>query len=172
MKKYLAILPILTLLSCGQSTQESNNGDSDSAVALTGPYPILCRSFTDTIQLAGDKYTLQIQCQADSSIVVRDAVDTEFYDNAITLNLRKDGQELFTHTFHKSEFSGHYEASKNILQGIAYSHTEGSRIILGAVVGEPANDEGGINYRIVVDTNGNYSISADYTQDSTHDGEE
>lgn len=172
MKKYISILPLITLISCGNPTQDNNNGTADTATAAVGPYAVLCRNSADTVQLNGQKYLVDIMCQADTSAVVRDALDTEFYDNAITLRLTKEGQEIFTHTFSKSEFSGHYEASKNILQGIAYSHTEGGRIILGAVVGEPANDEGGINYRIIVDTGGTYSITADYTQDSTHDGEE
>lgn len=158
----------LMLAACGSKSSEAESStDSAYTVAESGPLAILGRSYSTK---EGD-YTIDIACKADSSVVVKDALDTEFYDNMVTVSITKSGSPVFQHTFTRNEFKGSYDKQHSILQGMAYSERSNGQFLFGAQVGEPANDEGGENYRITVGPDGSFAIAPDFNQDTSSDGE-
>lgn len=157
--KYLSLLSALLLLAACSAKTEGTSTQTDSTNVETagGPIAIPCRSYSET----QGEYTIAIRCDIDSQCVVRDCLDTEFYDNIVTVSVSRGGQELFSQVLTKDDFKGEFDGSRCILQGVAFNELKDGAIVLGAQVGEPANDEGGANFRIVFNTSGTYSIAAD-----------
>lgn len=168
MKRILFGLAAITLASCGtkQPSETETTATEPTEVASSGPYEATSRSYCEEVEVGSHHYRLAISCEANKDQVVTDALDTRFYDNTITVSISEQGSELFSHTFTKADFEGTFDANHSILQGMAYSEYVGGKFILGAVVGEPGNNEGGNNYRVAITTSGEISITADDTQDT------
>ena len=172
MTKYIALCGLaasLALTSCGSKAGENaENQDSTATTAsVTGPYEATSRSYSQDVEVGSHHYRVAIACQADKGAVVRDQLDTEFYDNLISVTISEAGSELASHTFRKSDFQGSYDAAHSILQGMAYSDYRDGQFIFGCQVGEPGNDEGGANFRVTMTSSGSVSITPDYTQDTS-----
>ena len=156
------LVPALTT-PCGSKTDATaTDADSSYLVTQDGPCYVPCRAFSEKV---GD-CTVSIACNPDSATVVRDALETPFYDNLVTVTVNRAGSEIFRHTFRKGEFPGTSDAG-SILQGMAFSERKGNILVFGAQVGEPGNDEGGQNFRVNVGTDGSHTITADFTQDTS-----
>lgn len=157
---------LLTLSACGTKSEQTTEPSTTDTETTSGPMAITGGSRSQEV----NGYQVSITCLADSSTVVKDQLDQEFYDNKVEVIINKEGAELFRHTFSKSEFSGNYDAAHSILQGMAFSDIQNGLFVFGAQVGEPGNDEGGSNYRITVSTAGSMNIAPDYTQDTSSNG--
>ena len=168
MKKYLFYagsgLLALCLTACGGKTSDSSDANADSSYTAISDGPIY-EPCSEKSEKVGD-FTVSIKCQPDSATIVKDVMDTEFYDNKVTVSITKGAESVFTHTFTKSEFKGEYNPAVSILQGMAYSQRVNGLFEFGAKVGDPGNDEDGIQYRVKVATDGSYTIEVNYNQNS------
>ena len=154
----------LCLTACGGKNTENADTDTDSSY-LVGSEGPLYEPCSETSEKVGD-FTVSIKCQPDSANIVRDAVDTEFYDNKVTVSITRGGESVFAHTFLKSEFKGDFNPGTVILQGMAYSERKDGLFVFGAKVGDPGNDEDGTQYCVKVATDGSYTLAVDYNQNS------
>lgn len=160
----LAFSAMLLLASCNKQAPEQTVETPEAAMP-TGPYTSLCRTFADTVTLDGHRYVLSLDCEPDSSTVVRDAVDTEFYDNRVTITVMEGDTQILSHTFLRKDFPGQYDPAHCILQGVAFMGVSQGKFLLGAQVGEPGNDEGGANYAITLTPAGDVSIEVDTSRE-------
>lgn len=161
-------LAALALTACSSRQEAPTTGD-EPEVTTEGPIEAAGNSYTQDVTVGGQNYAISIQCTPDHNTIIKDELDQEFYDNTVSITIRRDSTQIYSHTFTKAEFSGNYNASRSILQGMAYSSVSGGQFVFGAQVGDPGNDEGGTNFSVSIPTSGNGSatITPDNTQDTT-----
>ena len=172
MKKVFLLLSIAVFFAgCGNKTEKTDEGKD--SVVQEEVFKDVGPSFSETIDLAGEKYAIDIKCAIDPQAAkVIDNVDNKFYDNAVTVTIKRDGADFYNYVFHKSDFAPYIKdkaVDKLILQGMNYMSAENAKIRLSAGVGEPGETEGSSNFCITVFSDGHHEIEVDLTQNESGD---
>lgn len=134
------------------------------------------RQSTD-VDWQGQKYNVECVRTADTSMpVVKDDTGASYYDNTITLNVkREDGTQFFNKTFTKKDFATVLSKDyldKNILLGLVFECAEGNTLrFAGSVGAADALSDEYIPLVITLSSGGNISISRDNRLDSTENEE-
>ncbi len=133
----------LLLTSCGE---KKNTGD------IIAPKPeekhsngiLSMQNYQDTSAKTwmGKIYNITVTRTVDRSLpVAEDENDQKYYDNKITLLVkRSDGSVFFEKTFSKSDFSQYISGSysqKGALLGVVFDKVDGANLIFGASIGSP-----------------------------------
>ena len=93
------------------------------------------------VQWLGSTYQVSVQRKADTSLaIVKDENGNRYYDNAITVDIKRgDGTSFFHRTFTKADFADCTEDSEagGALLGIVFDKAEGKTLRFAASVGSP-----------------------------------
>lgn len=173
--------------ACGGSGAKAEGGADSTAVAVSEPagpkpseQPVTHHYDTN---VGKHSYNISVARSVDSiASTVSDDFDQTYYDNVVVVNISRDGQPFFSHTFRKDTFADYLDDSQKqtmVLLGMAYdqSMSGGSRLSLTARVGEPCVGEGpaflievplsGGAFSIVRDTRVADEVDAYVTQDDS-----
>ena len=127
------------------------------------------------VEWLGTNYKVIVERKADSSLViVDDGNGSKFYDNTITLEIkRKDGSVFFSRTFKKADFDSKVDdiyKKNSVLLGIVLDVVEGNRLVFAASVGSPdkMSDEY-VPLVLKIDNLGGVAISKDSQLDTGSD---
>ena len=127
------------------------------------------------VEWLGTNYKVIVERKADSSLaIVDDGNGSKFYDNAITLEIkRKDGSVFFSRTFKKADFDSKVDdiyKKNSVLLGIVLDVVEGNRLVFAASVGSPdkMSDEY-VPLVLKIDNLGGVAISKDSQLDTGSD---
>ena len=107
-------------------------------------------------------------------MIVDDGNGSKFYDNTITLEIkRKDGSVFFSRTFKKADFDSKVDdiyKKNSVLLGIVLDVVEGNRLVFAASVGSPdkMSDEY-VPLVLKIDNLGGVAISKDSQLDTGSD---
>ncbi len=116
------------------------------------------------VEWCGSTYTVTTRRTADTSLpLVVDEMGRQYYDNAITLTVkRSDGSTFFSRRFVKKDFAGCVSsgAGKGALLGIVFDYAKGGALYFAASVGSPdrLSDEY-VPLVVAIDRSGGVSIS-------------
>lgn len=111
-------------------------------------------------------YTCDITRQHIESDIITDANGHKYYNNAITMTVKHDGQAFFTRRFTQADFNNYVDAtriknSESILASIVYKDIEEGNAIFMATIGDPNPDsEAFVSVRIAIDKNGGMSMKS------------
>ncbi len=93
------------------------------------------------VQWLGNTYQVIVERKADTSLaIVKDENGNRYYDNAITVDIkRNDGTSFFHRTFTKADFADCTKDSEadGALLGIVFDKAEGKTLQFAASVGSP-----------------------------------
>ena len=96
---------------------------------------------TRDVEWCGSTYAVTVERTADTSLpLVADESGNKYYDNAITLTVkRKDGSTFFNRRFTKSDFTGciSTDESQGALLGIVFDYAKDGTLYFAASVGSP-----------------------------------
>lgn len=129
---------------------------------------------TRKVEWLGAVYTVTVERKADTSLpLVADETGNKYYDNRITLIIRRpDGTEFFHRTFTKSDFSAYIggEAKNGALLGVVLDKAESASLYFAASVGSPdsMSDEY-VPLVVRIERGGNVVISKDTQLDTGSD---
>ena len=146
----LGISTLALTASCGNK-ENKEGSDTDSLAQPSAPTPResegdMERTYSAKIQ--GNNYSITISRKTDKSLpTVKDDLDTEFYDNSVTVKIARNGGEFYSKTFTKEAFKGFLtdgDYDKCVLNGMAYDEEKsgGGHICIAAMVGQPGLGEG------------------------------
>lgn len=145
----LALLALLAAACSQGEKREATTAAATTSVTQKAPQAAdapLTRC--DTAQLGGHTYIVTIARTPDKALpTVTDPLDQVFYDNAVTVDIARDGASLFSKTFRKEAFSGFLTESDRtsaILLGMAFDaeRSTAATLCLAAQVGQPGTGEG------------------------------
>lgn len=165
---YAAFPLLLAVASCNgkqeQGGQESQRVSEEPQVQAMPKY-----HHADTVRMGGHVYTYDILRQScDSLPRVKDDMGDDHYDNTIRLQLMRDGEPYFTHTFTKQMFRSTIEAefyAHSILDGLRFMREEkGKGLVFTFSVSYP-NSDMSIPFSLMVADNGTYSFERDDVMD-------
>ena len=175
----LTLLGTLSLAACGSKDKNESNEAPQSLAAKqmkAGPSastsPLLR---LDTIKRSGSTIIVSVDRNTDKQLpTVKDINDTEFYDNAVTITVRKDGSQLLSRTFRKTDFEAYLPAkdkAHSVFQGMAFipEASSANAFHFGAQIGEPGLDGEGPAFTVVLDAANGISITRVVNQDTTLD---
>ena len=183
----LLLLAGTCLVACGGGGAKADGGADSTAVAVSEPagpkpseQPVTHHYDTN---VGSHSYSRSVARSVDSiASTVSDDFDQTYYDNVVVVNISRDGQPFFSHTFRKDTFADYLDDNQKqtmVLLGMAYdqSMSGGSRLSLTARVGEPCVGEGpaflievplsGGAFSIVRDTRVADEVDAYVTQDDS-----
>lgn len=146
----LGISALALTASCGnKENRAGTNADSTAQASASAPRESegnMDRTYT--AKLGGESYEITISRKTDRSLpTVKDDLDYEFYDNSVTVSVRRNGEDFYSKTFTKEAFKGFLEDGdydKCVLNGMAYDEdkSSGGHICIAAMVGQPGLGEG------------------------------
>ena len=110
----------------------------------------------------GHTYQYTLDRAADKSLpTVKNELGQPYYDNSITLNVKRDGEVFFARKFTKEAFadflSDDYKANASLL-GLAFDRAADDGLHFGAMVGYAGTEEGGMLFTVVLTADGSVSI--------------
>lgn len=163
----------LALAACGGKTgQNAETQDTAAVQQETGPHADneLNREYEAT--LGGHRFEINIKRTADATLpAVSDELGGTFYDNRVEITATRDGEELFTKQFTKSDFADFVPAADSkgcVLLGMAFDQENSSAATLrfGAQIGQPGIEEGPAFIVEIPTGGGACSIVRDMRQDT------
>ena len=149
MKKRLGLLllPLFALVSCTSSEQKQEPQEQASAPVtkvenITHSLPLL---FTeDTYKVGNNQYAWSVERKAcDSLDVVVDEMGDKYYDNTITIHVKKNNSKLFSKTFKKSDFRHMLDKDffkNSILDGCRFLKVHEGMVTFSLAVSYPDSD--------------------------------
>lgn len=129
---------------------------------------------TRKVEWLGAVYTVTVERKADAALpLVADESGNKYYDNRITLIIRRpDGTEFFHRSFTKSDFIGYVgnDEKSGALLGVVLDRAEGASLYFAASVGSPdsMSDEY-VPLVVRIERGGNVVISKDTQLDTGSD---
>lgn len=129
---------------------------------------------TRKVEWLGAVYTVTVERKADTALpLVADESGNKYYDNRITLIIRRpDGTEFFHRSFTKSDFSAYVgnDEKSGALLGVVLDRAEGASLYFAASVGSPdsMSDEY-VPLVVRIERGGNVVISKDTQLDTGSD---
>lgn len=127
---------------------------------------------SDTLTIAGSKYTFSITRKPDTSLPkVKVVSGGEYYDNEIHLVIKRkaDGSVFLDKTFSKESFANIVPADfmrSALLLGVVYDYDKAddhSRFYFAASVGDPEDDEMLFPLKVTISPEGAMSVEKDNT---------
>ncbi len=138
----IALATATLCVSCGHKPETQNiiarkpQNTVKKEVMKVGDY-----SQNREVQWLGSTYQVSVERKADTSLaIVKDENGNRYYDNAITVDIkRSDGTGFFHRTFTKADFADCTEDSERegALLGIVFDKAEGKTLRFAASVGSP-----------------------------------
>ena len=127
------------------------------------------------VEWLGARYKVIVERKAAGSLpVVDDGTGSKFYDNVITVTIRrKDGSEFFHRSFKKTDFESKVDdiyRKNSVLLGIVLDTAQGNHLVFAASVGSPdkMSDEY-VPLVMKIDNRGGVSIAKDSQLDTASD---
>ncbi|MGN1242568.1 MAG: DUF4738 domain-containing protein [Alloprevotella sp.] len=167
------IAAALMLAACG-GKQEAKTETQDNAAVEAPARPHadndLNREYVAT--LGGHRFEINIKRTADTELpTVSDELGGTFYDNRVEITATRDGEDLFTKQFTKSDFADFVSAADSkgcVLLGMAFDQENSSATTLrfGAQIGQPGIEEGPAFIVEIPTGGGACSIVRDMRQDT------
>ena len=110
----------------------------------------------------GHTYQYTLDRAADKSLpTVKNELGQPYYDNSITLSVKRDGEVFFARKFTKEAFanflSDDYKTNASLL-GLAFDRAADDGLHFGAMVGYAGTEEGGMLFTVVLAADGSVSI--------------
>ncbi|MGN1375098.1 MAG: DUF4738 domain-containing protein [Prevotella sp.] len=130
------------------------------------------------VEWRGKNYNVECTRTADTSLtLVKDDTGASYYDNTITLTVKRENGDLFFNkTFTKKDFASVLSKEyldKNILLGLVFECAEGNTLrFAGSVGAADALSDEYVPLILVLSSDGNISISRDNRLDSTENEKE
>ena len=138
--------------------------------------PVRMQPYSKTwaVQWLGKAYQVTVNRVSNDSLpIVKDEMGQEFYDNSITLEVRRaDGSVAISKTFTKASFADYLDNSyrkEGILEGLVFNEVDGQCLEFAASVNLPQTDEY-IPLEVKVDNFGNVKIDRDSDMDTNGNG--
>ncbi|MBR1593481.1 MAG: DUF4738 domain-containing protein [Alloprevotella sp.] len=161
MKQYIILLAagVAMLASCKEKSAEQPQDTpfDNVAAAPTGTeHSASPMQYADTMRLSEHTFVVSLRRYEDSSLpTVRDEMGTDFYDNRVEINIRKDGQEVFLRTFSKEDFvekAAEEDRRMGVLLGMSINREKSTAnaICLGAQVGQPGLEGEGSIFSVTI----------------------
>ena len=167
MKKYfIAAVCLACLTACGG---KNNDAPADAADSTTVEATSVGGFIEDTpwhdensVAWNGHTYQYTLDRAADKSLpTVKNELGQPYYDNSVTLNVKRDGEVFFARKFTKEAFadflSDDYKANASLL-GLAFDRAADDGLHFGAMVGYAGTEEGGMLFTVVLTADGSVSI--------------
>ena len=163
----------LALAACGGKTgQNAETQDTAAVQQEAGPHADNELNREDVATLGGQRFEIKIKRTADATLpAVSDELGGTFYDNRVEITATRDGEELFTKQFTKSDFADFVPAADSkgcVLLGMAFDQENSSAATLrfGAQIGQPGIEEGPAFIVEIPTGGGACSIVRDMRQDT------
>lgn len=169
--KALVIFSAITLATSCKKKEESADiyiapkADVEEVSNDNSPRIVGDNTASFEIEWVGN-YTCDITRQHIESDIITDANGHKYYNNAITMTVKHDGQAFFTRRFTQADFNNYVDAtriknSESILASIVYKDIEEGNAIFMATIGDPNPDsEAFVSVRIAIDKNGGMSMKS------------
>lgn len=133
---------------------------------------------TTSIKWLGSDYSVVVRTVTDKELpLATDEYNVQYYDQVISVKvLRADQSEVFSRTFHKTDFKSYYAGQKfaedGALLGIVYRGVEDGRIVLGVSIGSPdSSSDMFMPFLLKIDKEANLAIEADKIMDDIDNGD-
>ncbi len=167
MKKYLwGIVCLLCLTSCGGKDKNAPDTEADSIqTAAQRPGGIVEDTpwhNENSVTWNGHTYQYVLNRAADKSLpTVKDELGQPYYDNSVTLNVKRDGEVFVARKFTKEDFADFltkdYQTNAALL-GLAFDKVADDGLHFGAMIGYAGSMEGGMLFTVVLASDGTVSI--------------
>ncbi len=167
MKKYFyGMVCLLCLTACGgKGTAPDTTADEPARVETTDAAGIVeDKPWNDqnSVTWNGHTYQYTLNRAADKSLpTVKNELGQPYYDNSITLSVKRDGAVFITRKFTKDAFADFltddYKANASLL-GLAFDKAADDGLRFGAMVGYAGTEEGGILFTVILSADGTISI--------------
>lgn len=182
MKKFFQasalLVLVISLAACSSKKSEGQASDNDTTTTVSPSKPYADPAHTNdyTARLGGTDYTITISRAADTSLpVVTDEQGNKFYDNRVTVQVKRGSEVVLNQTFTKENFSDFLttdaERQGTVLLGMAYDSgkSDAHTLRLGAQIGQVGIEEGPAFIVEIPLNGGAVSILRDANQDTTGD---
>lgn len=181
MKKFVYLFLLSGVLSglaaCSGSKKESENRNASGMLLqdsadVHGIQRMQVSKVGVDIEYKGKKFHSSIQRTPNDDLtpVVSEMGET-YADNQIVLRLQREGQEIFSKTFTKTDFAslvGQEFLSKSILEGMVYNKTSPEGILYAASICYPQTDLY-VPITIIITADGKMSMRKDELLEDVYD---
>ena len=177
-KMTLILLAALTLLGgCKEKKQTQDIIAPPRVENIQPSEPERMQPYSKTwpVQWLGKAYKVTVNRVSNDSLpIVRDEMGMEFYDNTITLEVRRaDGSVAISKTFTKANFDAYLDNNyrkAGILEGLVFDEVDGRYLEFAASVSLPQTDEY-IPLEVKIDNFGDVKIERDSEMDTNGNGD-
>ena len=125
-------------------------------------------AYTDSLTQGSHKIVYYITSEADSTLkVVEDEDGIKFADNRWKLVIKKDGKQLFSHSFTKADFKSQLPddfQKYGIMDGLRFHHALEGRLYFNTCVSFPDSDMS-CPFFLIIGPDGSYRIEPNTTID-------
>lgn len=126
-------------------------------------------TLTGKVEYRGLPYEYTIQRVPDTDLpTVQDEDGHKYYDNKISVLVKRDGGEFYNHTFHKESFHSYLDddfLTRGILEGLVFDKVEADGLHFAASVSYPMSDMY-IPLVVILDADGGITIKQDTNMDA------
>lgn len=167
----------LILASCGGKKSEESQEIQKNQESQLRSLPEL--DVTDSCKANGHLYIYTIDRVSNDSLgTITDEFGDKFANTVLTITVKKDGAQLFRHTFRKENFKeylDHEFLSQSILDGCRFDKVEDGKVIFALAVSYPDSDMSQ-PFSLTIAPDGSYSIAkedidfVDEEDDDDYDG--
>jgi hypothetical protein len=101
-------------------------------------------TFSGKAEYQGHTYEYTIHRQPDTELpTVLDEDGNKYYDNSISVAVKRDGSDFYSHTFRKESFRSHLDddfLTRGILEGLVFDKVEADGLHFASSVSYPMSD--------------------------------
>ena len=176
----LLLSSLLVLSACKDRTATASADEQNAPIPTEaeGPQPSTSDLLQETtLRFAGEApITVGVDRRTDRSLPsVKDENDVQFYDNRVSIRVRRGSELLIERSFTKADFESYLpEVDKQwgVMQGMALDSARctARSLCFGAQIGQPGMDGDGSAFRISMSLpDGGISVERLKDQDTTRD---
>ena len=159
---------LLLLFSCTQQKTETQETIQTVEQTVDEIHSLPDYAYTDSLMQGSHEIIYSITSEPDDELpMVVDEDGVKFKDNRYNLEIKKDGQTLFSRSFTKADFSTMLSKDfqkYGIMDGLRFNHAEDGKLYFNTCVSYPDSDMS-CPFLLTIGPDGSYTITPDTTID-------